>query len=211
MPFDAVFAAGIFYHLDRPLAFLQKAATVCRKIIFLETQYTYAERTPPCDRHSLSDLCENEGVMGRWYPEHDEAPGTKLETLKWASWENRRSFWIQREYLLDAINRVGFDIVLEQHDIHSGDIVSGIKRGREEEGDRGMFIGIRRGPDSGTSWRKSWWSSRFGRRHNHRLARDVLSKMLGKQHAVSSVGATGAGRNSYLDGFTFEKSSGGVE
>ena len=106
--------------------------------------------------------------MGRWYPEHDEAPGTKLETLKWASWENRRSFWIQREYLLDAINRVGFDIVLEQHDIHSGDIVSGIKRGREEEGDRGMFIGIRRGPDSGTSWRKSWWSSRFGRRHKSR-------------------------------------------
>lgn len=141
-PFDAIFAPGIFYHLDRPRAFLEKASKVCRKIIFLETHFTYKHRTLAADHYSLSDLCENEGLMGRWYPEHDDVPGPELDAKKWASWENKRSFWLQREHLLDVLNKVGFDIVLEQYDVHAGNIAAGMDSYYNAL-DRGMFVGIR--------------------------------------------------------------------
>ena len=37
--------------------------------------------------------------------------------------DNRRSFWIQREYLLQTIQEVGFDHVLEQYDALGENIV----------------------------------------------------------------------------------------
>jgi hypothetical protein len=39
-----------------------------------------------------------------------------LDTLKWASWSNHRSFWMTREAHIQAISNAGFDIVLEQWD-----------------------------------------------------------------------------------------------
>src|SRR5262249_6431362 len=42
--FDAIWACGIFYHLDNPREFMEKAARACRKIILLETHFTYANR-----------------------------------------------------------------------------------------------------------------------------------------------------------------------
>lgn len=143
-PFDAIFAPGVFYHLDRPRAFLEKASSVCRKIIFLETHFTYKHRTPAAELYGLSELCENEGLIGRWFTEHDNVPGPELDAKKWASWQNKRSFWIQREYLLDLLNKVGFDIVLEQYDIFAGNILGGMDN-HYNVLDRGMFVGIRCG------------------------------------------------------------------
>jgi predicted RNA methylase len=141
-PFDVIFAPGIFYHLDRPRAFLEKASSVCRKVIFLETHFTYKHRTAAVENYRLSELCENEGLMGRWYTEHDDVPGPELDAKKWASWENKRSFWIQKEYLLDLLTKVGFDIVLEQYDIFAGNMLDGMD-GHYNALDRGMFVGIR--------------------------------------------------------------------
>jgi SAM-dependent methyltransferase len=140
--FDVIFVPGVFYHLDRPRAFLEKASNVCRKVIFLETHFTYKHWTAGAELYRLSELCENEGLMGRWFTEHDFSPGPKLDALKWASWENKRSFWIQREYLLDLLAKVGFSIVLEQYDIFAGDILGGIEA-HYNALDRGMFVGIR--------------------------------------------------------------------
>ena len=36
--------------------------------------------------------------------------------MKWASWSNDRSFWVQKEYPLQLLSDVGFDLVLEQFD-----------------------------------------------------------------------------------------------
>ena len=140
-PFDAVWACGILYHLDYPRSFLEKAAKVCRKLLMLETHFTYEERTPAADGWRLSELCEHEGLKGRWFHEHEDVPLDDLERLKWSAWSNRRSFWLQKEYLLDLIHTIGFDIVLEQYDVMS-DILSEMKSYYHGV-DRGLFVGIR--------------------------------------------------------------------
>jgi SAM-dependent methyltransferase len=143
-PFDVIYAGGILYHLDRPRAFLEKASAQCRKVIFIDTHFTCEQRNSAADHYKLSDLCENdEGLMGRWFSEHDSSPGTaELETQKWASWNNKRSFWIQREYLIKLINEVGFDMVLEQYDLWDDNILAGMQYCYNGL-NRGLFVGVR--------------------------------------------------------------------
>jgi hypothetical protein len=62
--------------------------------------------------------------------------------MKWASWDNRRSFWIQREYLLQAIRDAGFDAVMEQFDCMAPHIADSMLHEYKSHG-RGMFIGIK--------------------------------------------------------------------
>jgi SAM-dependent methyltransferase len=142
--FDAVWACGIFYHLDQPRSFLEKAAAACRRVIFLETHFTYEHRTPAADLWKLSDLCEHQGLKGRWYGEHEDIQRDQLEDLKWSAWTNQRSFWVQKEYLLELMHTVGFDIVLEQYDVMPA-IIEGMKSYYHGV-DRGLFVGIRSVP-----------------------------------------------------------------
>jgi SAM-dependent methyltransferase len=139
--FDAIWACGIFYHVDNPRSFMQSAARACRKILLVETHFTYADRTPAADLYKLSDLCEHDGLKGRWHEEHSDIPQYELENLKWASWSNQRSFWVQKEYLLQLLRDVGFDIVLEQYDLMDN-IVAGMESYYHTH-DRGLFVGIK--------------------------------------------------------------------
>jgi precorrin-6B methylase 2 len=93
---------------------------------------------------NLSELTENETLRGRWYTEfaNDEA-FSKRDSAKWASWDNRRSFWIQREYLLQAIYDVGFDLVLEQFDSLGPNIAESMLCGFYKAETFGTFIGIK--------------------------------------------------------------------
>jgi len=93
---------------------------------------------------NLSELTENETLRGRWYTEfaNDEA-FSKRDSSKWSSWDNRRSFWIQREYLLQAIYDVGFDLVLEQFDNLAPNIVESTLCGFYRFETYGAFIGIK--------------------------------------------------------------------
>jgi hypothetical protein len=145
-PFDAMFCCGLFYHLDRPKAFLELLSEVTSKVLILQTHFS---TETPNAKHTLSDLCENEGLMGRWFTEfNNQDEFQNRENLKWASWDNHRSFWIQREYLLQAIRDVGFDLVLEQFDglgFPAGEIVESMTRGYYKQYERGMFIGIKTG------------------------------------------------------------------
>jgi hypothetical protein len=66
--------------------------------------------------------------------------------MKWASWDNRQSFWVQREYLLQAIRDVGFDLVMEQFDSLGPQIAENMLRGFYHTDRRGTFIGIKTQP-----------------------------------------------------------------
>lgn len=153
--FDAVFCSGLLYHLDQPKRFLKVLSEATNRIVIIQTHFSL-EATGN-DKYALSEITENESLRGRWYTEFssDEAFRDRANA-KWSSWDNRRSFWIQREYLLQAINDVGFDLVLEQFDgltplganivdgIDLGsNIVDAMTRGYYKNENRGTFIGIK--------------------------------------------------------------------
>jgi SAM-dependent methyltransferase len=95
-------------------------------------------------RFRLSRLRENEGLLGRWKTEFaDDESFNKREAEKLASWDNRRSFHIQREYLLQVIQDVGFDLVVEQFDSLGANIADSMVRGYYRTNRRGTFVGIK--------------------------------------------------------------------
>ena len=94
--------------------------------------------------HKLSYLTENEGLPGRWCPEYrSDRAFRDRENRRWASWNNRKSFWIQREFLLQAIREVGFDLVMEQFDGLGADIAFEMTKGSYRASGRSTFIGIK--------------------------------------------------------------------
>ena len=141
-PFDAVFICGLLYHLDRPRQFLADVARICGRVLFLETHVTHAERTPSVDIYKLSDVTENEGLRGRWYPEYGDVTPEELNRMKWASWSNNRSFWVQKEFLLQLLSDLGFDLVLEQFDCDK-DIVGQWTTGWRKTHSRVLLAGIK--------------------------------------------------------------------
>jgi hypothetical protein len=169
--FDVVFCCGLLYHLDKPKEFLNTLSAVTTKLVILQTHFSTdtknkehpccsgiarkafgkgKENDPePADKFNLSELTENETLRGRWYTEfaNDEA-FSKRDSAKWSSWDNRRSFWIQREYLLQAIHDVGFDLVMEQFDSLGPNIAENMLGGHYKAESRGTFIGIKTGKSS---------------------------------------------------------------
>jgi len=174
-PFDAVFCGGLLYHLDRPKEFLQILSEITTKVLILQTHFAVDQGTGADRREALvarflgrivrivrkgnrnghmsavrkfhlSPMTENESLRGRWYPEFpSELDFNERERRKWSSWDNHRSFWIQREYLLQTIQDVGFDVVMEQFDgLERGQsIVDAMTRGYYKTDTRGSFIGIK--------------------------------------------------------------------
>lgn len=164
-PFDAVFCCGLLYHLDRPRAFLDLLSEVTRRLLILQTHFSQAGDSPSLihprrlrralsrilplkntatTTHKLSRLTRHEGVPGRWFPEfRNERAYRDRENRRWASWNNRKSFWMQREYLLQALRDAGFDLVLEQFDGLGADIAFEMTRGSYRTSGRSTFIGIK--------------------------------------------------------------------
>ena len=169
--FDAVFCCGLLYHLDRPKQYLETLSSVTNKLLILQTHFSLINpsdtkfqlprtvrkvsarlrkvsarllRKPEPVNLVLSSPSENEGLAGRWYTEFsDDRSFSERETSKWSSWDNRRSFWIQREYLLQAIQDVGFDLVMEQYDNLEPNIAECLLGGSYQTNLRGTFIGIK--------------------------------------------------------------------
>lgn len=163
--FDAIFCCGLFYHLDKPKAFLDLLSRVTKRMLILETHISQAGDSPSLIQprrlrralskifplkqtgtttHKLSYLTENEGLPGRWTSEfRNDRAFRDRGNRRWASWDNRRSFWIQREYLLEAMQRAGFDFVCEQYDCWAPDIAHTLTQGLVRIHGRGMFVGIK--------------------------------------------------------------------
>ena len=79
-----------------------------------------------------------------WYREFaGDADHAKRENSRWSSWDNRLSFWIQREYLLQAISDSGFDMVFEQFDNFAPNIAEAMTAGTYKTDTRGTFVGIK--------------------------------------------------------------------
>jgi len=163
--FDAIFCSGLLYHLDNPKEFLRILSAVTKKVLILNTHFSTTDQgkvwpdiirkllmmmkksVSSVTKFSLSRLTDNENLRGRWYIEYpNDAAFRNREKSRKASWDNRRSFWIQREYLLQTIYDVGFDLVLEQFDIFAPNIAEDILKGYYRINSRGVFIGIKTPP-----------------------------------------------------------------
>jgi len=138
-PFDVVFCYGLLYHLDRPVEFLRLIGNNCKRALFLHTHFAADHPNP---KFNLSAMCENEGMPGRWYAEHDGTPATR-EDAKWSSWENTKSFWLTKGALMQAITGAGFRHIFEQYDFLLPDIFKEMCEGYYAEENRGMFIAVR--------------------------------------------------------------------
>jgi 2-polyprenyl-3-methyl-5-hydroxy-6-metoxy-1,4-benzoquinol methylase len=169
--FDVMFCCGLFYHLDNPRKFLDILAKVTNRVLILDTHFSEARDAPSWIRprrlrrvvanvlplehnatttHKLSRLTEHEGLRGRWFSEFlTNRAFRDRANRKLASWDNRRSFWIQREYLIGAIKDAGFDLVLEQFDGLAPDIAHTMTQGRYRLNGRSTFIGIKSDPSLG--------------------------------------------------------------
>jgi SAM-dependent methyltransferase len=150
--FDVFFVSGLLYHLDTPRAFLNAVERHCRKALILWTHVTQAEENEASRHYSLSSLTENEGLCGRWYSEYADVDIDELDALKWASWSNPTSFWLQKEYLLQILKEIGFDLVFEQFDCMD-DIVSDMSSGFYHRIDRVLLAAIKSGlPTERRTW-----------------------------------------------------------
>lgn len=152
------------YHLGKPKSFLETLSTATRGLIIPQTHFAtdrikvesgllaiarrFLTKLRPAklrtDPYHLSRLTENEGLPGRWYTEFfSEKSFDKRESSRWASWDNRKSFWIQRQYLIQAIQDVGFDLVLEQYGSLAPNIAESLVRGYYRTHNKGTFVGIK--------------------------------------------------------------------
>jgi hypothetical protein len=163
--FDAVFCCGLFYHVDKPRALLDVLSSVTKRVLILQTHFAEAKDSPSfiqprrlrravsriiplkntgTTTHKLSFLSENEGLPGRWFPEfRTDRAFRDRENRRWASWNNKKSFLIQREYLIQAIRDAGFDLVFEQFDSLGAQIALEMTEGSYRTSGRSTFVGIK--------------------------------------------------------------------
>jgi hypothetical protein len=163
--FDAIFCCGLFYHLDRPREFLDLLSRVTKRVLILQTHFSEADDSPSfihprrlrrfvsrilplkntaTTTHKLSFLTTHEGLPGRWFPEfRNERAFRDRANRRWASWNNRASFWIQREFLIQAVRDAGFDLVMEQFDGLGQDIALEMTAGSYRTSGRSTFVGVK--------------------------------------------------------------------
>ena len=138
--FDASYCNGILYHLDSPVLFLRNLAKKTKKVMIVHTHIAMEDVGP--NVHKLSEMTENEGIVGRWYGEHNAETEQDREQYIWSSWVNHRSFWPTKAALLQVIQDNGFDLVLEQFDWLGGG-GNAIAQGIYDQQQRVMLVGVR--------------------------------------------------------------------
>jgi 2-polyprenyl-3-methyl-5-hydroxy-6-metoxy-1,4-benzoquinol methylase len=163
--FDFTFCCGLLYHVDKPVELLRLLSRVTTRVLFLQTHFSEARDSPSfihprklrraigkivplaktaTTTHKLSFLKSNEGIRGRWFPEfRSDSAWRDRANRRWASWNNRHSFWPQREYLPQVIRDVGFDLVFEQFDALGQDIAGEMLHGTYRTSGRSTFVGIK--------------------------------------------------------------------
>src|SRR5262249_37408365 len=119
--FDVVLCLGLLYHLDRPVAWLQQAAAATRAVLIVDTHLApdddaIVHLDPRLTRLGpLHPQMDGEwAAEGRWFQELGPAPDPLRG--RWAAFSNAASFWLTRASLVGALQRAGFDSVLEQQD-----------------------------------------------------------------------------------------------
>lgn len=160
--FDVIFCCGLLYHLDRPREFIHLMGRQARDAIIINTHYGQPDHHPETVFEKvLGPIETHEGYPGRWYFEHNGGTVEQLEKMKWASWDNRQSFWPIKEGLLEAMREAGFDLAFEQYDT-LGNILENGTSAETVRHHRGVFVGIRTA--SLGRWRKrpTWLARLLG-------------------------------------------------
>jgi SAM-dependent methyltransferase len=145
-PFDIVFCVGLFYHIDRVTDFMRVLADNCGRMLFLDTHFAPEnDDSPSVSTYNLSPLTIHEGLAGRWFSEHAlETDSVALDDLKWASWENKASFWPTRPAVLQLMKNAGFATVFESFEQLGFDIAGGMgPKGYYTTNTRACFIGLK--------------------------------------------------------------------
>ncbi|MBB4198225.1 SAM-dependent methyltransferase [Rhodoblastus sphagnicola] len=143
--YDGLFVCGLLYHLDKPRKFLEDAAKVCKKFIIIDTHVAPRMHEPAVDIFRLSDTSTNEGLKGRWFTEFDAAAtAVDRDNMKWSSFANNASFWIEKTALLQTMSELGFDMVFEQFDCED-DIETQFTRGDRYNHSRVFLVGVKTG------------------------------------------------------------------
>ena len=138
--FDVCFCSGLLYHLDTPSAFLRLVAAQTSRVLVLHTHYAPDTLDGSKWARNLSDWDEHEGRRGRWFTEWPEGSSSdEVESYRWASLENPRSFWLRKGDLLQAIADAGFPMVYEQHDF-VGDMAGSTYQSDEH---RSLFVCVK--------------------------------------------------------------------
>jgi len=136
--FDAVLCFGILYHLRNPVSFIGLMGNVCKKLLLINTHFAPEQDS---SKFQLSDLTEHEGAQGRWYVEFQNPESDDREKSKWASWTNNESFWLRREFLVQAISAAGFPLVFEQYDGLAPNVAHEMISGSYGKLHRSTFVG----------------------------------------------------------------------
>jgi SAM-dependent methyltransferase len=144
-PFDGLFICGLLYHLDKPRKFIEEAARVCKKFMIIDTHVAPAIHEEAVDIYRLTGTEINEGLRGRWYPEYESVSAERLDQMKWSSWSNNKSFWIEKAYLLQVMKEAGFDMVFEQFDCET-DVAAQYTAGFRARHARVFLVGVK--PDA---------------------------------------------------------------
>lgn len=141
--FDVGFCSGLLYHLDEPCRFLKLLSGQVNDVLIINTHVAMPDTTTPPS--GLSALTEHEGLAGRWYSEYDPASITPeaLESAKWTSWSNARSFWPTMPALLQAVSHCGFDVVYEQLDWLTPTIQDGVTAEMYSQLGRRQIVAVR--------------------------------------------------------------------
>lgn len=139
--FDAVFCSGLLYHLDKPVEFLNLLGSVTRELLILNTHYSMGPEGHPESSHHPGDWCEfgdlvHEGRRGHWYHEQTDD--------RYASYGNRKSFWLLKEELLASIADAGFrGEITEVTDWKGLSGSAHVLGGPGMVNDRGMFTALK--------------------------------------------------------------------
>jgi SAM-dependent methyltransferase len=89
---------------------------------------------------NLSKLQINEGRLGRWFNEFEpDESNENIEKSLWAAYGNNRSFWLEKNELLQTIREAGFNAVYEQFDF----LLNCSSDNHIVKHDRSIFIGYK--------------------------------------------------------------------
>jgi hypothetical protein len=79
---------------------------VTKRLPFLARKHNYG----------LTGLKHHDGKQGRWLLEYKKrATKEQIEQSVWAASSNDKSFWLEKQNLLQAIREAGFPIIFERH------------------------------------------------------------------------------------------------
>jgi hypothetical protein len=113
--YDITFCSGLLYHLENPKNVLDKITKKTNQILILNTHYIdFDDNSKYIGKYKLSKPTINEGLNGRWYIEFpDEKTHNNKEIYVYSSYDNFKSFWINKNDLIQLLYDFGYSLVLE--------------------------------------------------------------------------------------------------